>query len=146
MTGTFPKNAGSTSPGAPKKARPLCGNPRRSFHFFGPSRSPLASHGWPGRFPGSTEFVRDRTQTRRKLRVQGGQVALCRAQPIPLGEPWLAGAFPGFTKFVRDRTQTRRKLRVQGGQVARFPAKPEFSAPPLESSEKSTFMAGPRDR
>ena len=75
MTGTFPKNAGSTSPGGSQKARALCGNPRRSFHFFGPSGFPLASHGCQGRFPGFTEFVRNRTETRIKLKVARGQVA-----------------------------------------------------------------------
>ena len=106
MTGTFPKNAGSTSPGAPKKARPLCGNPRSSFHFFGPSRSPLASHGWPGRFPGSTEFVRDRTQTRRKLRVQGGLVA--RYEPDD-------SELPPFLGPCRVSLRNRRSWRVLAG-------------------------------
>ena len=103
MTGTFPKNAGFTL-------------------FFRVTKGPSTLWEPPPQF------------------------SLFRAQRIPFGEPGCQGRFPGSTEFVRDRTQTRRKLRVQGGLVARFPAKPEFSAPPLESSEKSTFMAGPRDR
>ena len=53
MTGTIPKNAGSTSQIAAKKARALCGNPRRSFHFFGPGGSPLASQAVKGVLLGS---------------------------------------------------------------------------------------------
>ena len=40
MTGTIPKNAGSTSKIGSQKARALCGNPRRSFHFFRAQRIP----------------------------------------------------------------------------------------------------------
>ena len=52
----------------------------------------LGRGGAPGarlwRSPGSTEFVRDRTETRRKLRVQGVQVARFPAnQFFPL-RPW----------------------------------------------------------
>ena len=75
MTGTIPKNAGSTSKIGSQKARALCGNPRRSFHFCGPSGFPLASHGCQGRFPGFTKVSQDRTETRRKVRVQGGLFA-----------------------------------------------------------------------
>ena len=75
MTGTIPKNAGSTSKIGSQKARALCGNPRRSFHFFGPSGFPLASHGCQGRSPGFRKFVRDRTETRRKLKVARGHFA-----------------------------------------------------------------------
>ena len=75
MTGTIPKNAGSTSPGAPKKARALCGDPRRSFHFSGPQRVPLGEPGCQGRSPGSTKLSQDRTETRIKLKVARGLVA-----------------------------------------------------------------------
>ena len=42
------------------------------IHFSGPSGFPLVSRGCQGRFQKFWEFVRDRTQTRRKLKVQGG--------------------------------------------------------------------------
>ena len=97
MTGTIPKNAGSTSPGAPKKARPLCGNPRRSFHFFGPSGFPSASQAVRGVFlshrhavrsPGFRKLPQDRTETRIKLRVQGAQVARFPANQFFSLRPW----------------------------------------------------------
>ena len=76
------------------------------------------------------------------LRCLGNRGASGAAAPF--GEPWLPGAFPGFWKFVQDRTETREKLGVQGGLFGK--QKYFFVVPPLEVPEKSTFMAGPRDR
>ena len=119
MTGTIPKNAGSTSPGAPKKARPLCGNPRRSFHFFGPSRSPLASHGWPGRFPGFTKVSVDRTETRIKRKVAGGLVARYEpddSEPPPFLVSCRSQASQSFFSLrPRSSLRNRRSWRVLAG-------------------------------
>ena len=71
MTGTIPKNAGSTPKIGSQKARALCRKPRRRFHFSGPSGFPVVSHGCQGRSRKFPKFVLDRTQTRRKLKVQG---------------------------------------------------------------------------
>ena len=75
MTGTIPKNAGSTSKTGSQKARALCREPGRRFHFSGTSGSPVVSHGCQGRSQEFPKFVQDRTQTRRKLKVQGGLFA-----------------------------------------------------------------------
>ena len=58
MTGTFPKNAGSTFFSGSQKARPPCGIPRRSFHFFGPSGFPWASQAVRGVLQDPRKFPR----------------------------------------------------------------------------------------
>ena len=58
LTGTFPKNAGSTFLFASKRARALCWNPRRRFHFSGPSGFPVVRRGCRGRFLDSGNLSR----------------------------------------------------------------------------------------
>ena len=143
MTGTFPKNAGSTSEIRSKRARALCGEPRRRFHFSAPSE---IQRKWTFLAKANRRdwFVRIRKRFCYRIdmlaKLSDGKRNRCAKRFLrrrsldlsslagnlwirfaALGERWLSGAFPGFTKFVQDRTQTRRKLWVQGGQVARCP-------------------------
>ena len=67
----------------------LWGTPAQNSLFWS-QRIPFGEPWLSGQFPGFTEFVRDRTETRRKLRVAGGQVArfpeklFSRSDPGPL--------------------------------------------------------------
>ena len=91
MTGTFPKNAGFTFFSGSQKARPLCGNPRRSFHFCGPSGFPLASQA----VRGVSQDPRNLSGIARKLEENSGsrvhrlpvsqQTSFFRSAP---GAPW----------------------------------------------------------
>ena len=134
MTGTFPKNAGSTSENRSKRARALCGEPRRRFHFSAPSETQrkwtfLAKanrRGW---------FVRIRKRFCRRVDMLA-KLSECKrnrcakrflrrrslvSSPLA-GKLWIHfSALGDFAKFVPDRTETRRKLKVARGQVARCP-------------------------
>ena len=79
MTGTFPKNAGFTFFSGSQKARPLCGNPRRSFHFFGPSGFPLASQA----VRGVSQDPRNLSGIARKLEENSGS----RVYRLPVSHP-----------------------------------------------------------
>ena len=160
LTGTFPKNPGSTSEFASKRARALCWNPRRRFHFSGPSGFPVVRRGCRGRFLDSGNLSRIVRKLEENSRLRGGRLPVSqksgwtsRRATKPKAGPgrglWRGAARTqawqaGLRKFVQDRTETRRKLGVQGGLFGKH--KSFFSVPPPEVPEKSTFMAGPRDR
>ena len=164
MTGTFPKNAGSTFFSGSQKARPPCGIPRRSFHFFGPSGFPWASQAVrgvlqdPRKFPRIVRKLGENAGSRvhrlpvfalilrswptsRLTRYTARNARALRARFARAlrarARPGCRGRFPGSTKLSQDRTETRIKLKVLGGLVARSGV---FFAPP----EKFTFMAAPR--
>ena len=157
MTGTIPKNAGSTSEFASKKARALCWNPRRRFHFSGPSGFPFGGKSLFPHLANPPKLSRIARKLEENSRLRGDRLPVpqksgwtSRRATKPKAGPgrglWRGAATTqtgqaGSRKFVQDRTETRRKLRVQGGQVARFSFFPLRPGSPLRNSRSWRVLA-----
>ena len=155
MTGTIPKNAGSTSQIAGKKARALGGDPRRSFHFFGPSGFPLASQAVKGvlQDPRNLSGIVRKLEENSRSRVHRLPVfaLILRSWPTSRLTRYTArnaralrarsarpsGAFSRIHESFPGSYGNSNKTQGPGGAGCPFR---RFFAPP----EKFTFMAAPR--